>query len=343
MTVLNQLCNLGLTFSGETKPYAGQKIRTLRHSIIEYPEFIRAVREIARLHQRWIECETAGAMLIVGQSGSGKSTLLKYYVERFPRERTPRRTRTPVLTVLTPEAPTVKSFSEAFLVALGDPTSARGSAAVKTQRITHFIKECEVQLILIDEFHHFCDSRAPERSRVTDWLKNLLNDCNIPIVLFGLPKAIFALHANEQLRRRFASPHYCKEFGFRTEGEQALFRSVLKHFQDLTHLPWAVDLSQPDVALRFHYATNGLIDYVVKILEDVVARFPEIESQRVGYEELQISFERQVWADVPAALNPFNPKGVLRRLDQENEPFSIWDDPKNYTLSKRAAAMRGRK
>lgn len=108
----------------------------------------------------------------------------------------------PVLKVLTPEGPTVKSMSEAVLVALGDTAAARGSAAVKTNRIALFLRECRVELILFDEFHHFCDSRAPERRRVTDWLKNLLNECGKPVVLLGLPRAISALYSNEQLRRR---------------------------------------------------------------------------------------------------------------------------------------------
>lgn len=343
MRAVDQLCGLGMAPPASDRAGAAANARTLRHMIIEHPEFTRAVREVASLHKRWVDCGIAGALLIVGQSGCGKSTLLKYYLERFPRVRSARKTRIPVLRVPTPEAPTVKSFSEACLVALGDIAAARGSAAVKTQRIIHFIKECEVDLILVDEFHHFCDSNSQERRRVTDWLKNLLNECNKPIVLFGLPRAISALYANEQLRRRFASPYYYREFEFKTDEEQALFRGLLQQFQTLTDLPWAFQLSQPEVAMRFHFATNGLIDYVVKILDDLVARFNSSEAERVDYPALQLSFKAQIWADVPEALNPFNPKETPRRLDKASEPFSIWDDPKAYTMSKRAMAMGGAK
>lgn len=341
MRAVDKLCTLGMAPSVKVCASTPTDARTLRHLIIEHPEFTRAVREIASLHKRWVDCGIAGALLIVGQSGCGKSTLLKYYLERFPRVRVARKTRIPVLRVPTPEAPTVKSFSEAFLVALGDIAASRGSAAVKTQRIIHFIKECEVDLILVDEFHHFCDSNSQERRRVTDWLKNLLNECNKPIVLFGLPRSISALYANEQLRRRFASPYYYREFNFTTDEEQDLFRGVLRHFQDLTDLPWAFQLSHPEVAMRFHFATNGLIDYVVKILDDLMARFNPIETECVDYPALQLSFKAQIWADVPVALNPFNPKESPRRLNKTNEPFSIWDDPRAYTMSKRAMAMGG--
>lgn len=343
MRVIDKLYSLGLVPAPVNASGAKPGTQTLRHLIIEHPEFSRAVREIASLHKRWLDCGIAGALLIVGQSGCGKSTLLKYYLDRFPRVRQPRKMRIPVLRVPTPEAPTVKSLSEAVLVALGDMAAARGSAAVKTQRIIHFIKECEVELILVDEFHHFCDSNAQERRRVTDWLKNLLNECNKPIVLFGLPRAISALYSNEQLRRRFAAPHYYKEFGFKTDNEQVLFRGMLRHFQELTELPWALELSEPDVAMRFHFATNGLIDYVVKILDDLVVKFEHSTERAIDYSSLQTSFRSQIWADVPAALNPFNPMATPRRLDKTNEPFSIWDDPKLYTMSKRAIAIGGGK
>lgn len=343
MKTIDKLFTMGMMPSDTMASSGVAQAKTLRHLIIEHPEFTKTIREIAGLHKRWLDCGIAGALLIVGQSGCGKSTLLKYYLEQFPRGRTGRKIQIPVLRVPTPEAPTVKSFSEAFLVALGDLAATKGSAAIKTQRIIYFIRECEVDLIMVDEFHHFCDSNSQERRRVTDWLKNLLNECNKPVVLFGLPRAISALYANEQLRRRFAAPYYYREFGFRTAEEQALFRGVLKHFQDQATVRFDCHLSHPEVAMRFHFATNGLIDYVVKILDDAAARFDPTKSSGVGLEALEASFKSQIWSDVPLALNPFNPNAKPRRLDQTHEPFSIWDDPKAYTMSQRALAMEGKK
>lgn len=343
MSKIDALRTLGLTEPQVAKDKNPGHTHTLRHLIIEHPEFTRAIREIAGIHKRRLDCGIAEALLIVGQSGSGKSTALNYYLNKFPRVRIAGKMVISVLRVPTPEAPSVKSFSEAFLVALGDIAATRGSAAVKTQRIIHFIRACEVELILVDEFQHFCDSNAQERRRVTDWLKNLINECNTPIVLFGLPRAISALYANEQLRRRFAAPYYYREFGFKTNEEQAMFRGLLKNFQDLTKIQWALDLSEPEVAMRFHFASNGLIDYIVKILDDLVARFDLNLASSAGYPELEASFKSQIWADVPSALNPFNCHIIPRRLDQGNEPFSVWDDPRAYTLSKRALGMAGAK
>ncbi len=336
MTNLQDLCRLGLgTESNDASAYE-HRVFTVRDKIIEHPEFTRAVRAIAGVHERWIAAKLPGAILIYGQSGAGKSTVLRYYLGKFPRQITPRKIRIPVLRIVTPEAPTVRSFTEAILVALGDMAASKGSAAVKTQRIMHFIKECEVQVILIDEFHHFCDSNKSERRRVTDWLKNLINECGVPVILFGLPRAISALYSNEQLRRRFAAPFHLKEFGFQAAEEQTLFRGVLAHLQSLVPRKSGLDISQPEVAMRFHFATNGLIDYVIKIVDELVVSSPDGESTEISFDRLQEAFRTQIWSEAPDKLNPFNPKVKPRRLHSRNEPFAVWDDPSAYTLSSRS-------
>lgn len=336
MTSLQDLCSLGMSDAAHDASAHARRVFTVRDKIIEHSEFTRAVRAIARIHERWLASRISGAILVYGQSGAGKSTVLRYYLGKFPREITPRKIRIPVLRMVTPEAPTVRSFTEGFLVALGDLAASKGSAAVKTQRIIHFIKECEVQVILVDEFHHFCDSNKSERRRVTDWLKNLLNECGVPIVLFGLPRAIAALYSNEQLRRRFTAPLHLKEFGFQTAEDQTLFRGVLDYLQSLMPCKTGLNISDPEVAMRFHFATNGLIDYVIKIIDELVMSSPESASTNVSFENLQLAFKTQIWSDAPDKLNPFNPNVKPRRLHNANEPFAIWDDPRAYTLSERS-------
>lgn len=341
MNKLAELRTLGLNIDTRQARNQTNHTFTVRNRVIEHDSFTKTIRAIANVHERWVLSRVPGALLIYGQSGSGKSTVLKYYMQQFPRQSTPRKIIIPVLKVVTPEAPTVRSFTEALLVALRDPAAARGSAAVKTQRIMHFVKECDIQIILIDEFHHFCDSKRSENRRVTDWLKNLINECGVPVVLFGLPRAISALYSNEQLRRRFSSPIHLSEFRFQTPEEQSNFRSVLHHLQSLMPYQHGLNLSAPEVAMRFHFATNGLIDYVVKIIDELVTASADHVQPTVNYSALQDAFRTQIWAEVPDRLNPFNPEINPRRLDQPNEPFSIWDDPSNYTLSRRAKVAVG--
>lgn len=306
---------------------------TLRGAVIEHPIFTRAIREIARLHMRGKVSGVSEGMLLVAQTGSGKTTVLKYYENRFPRHEDEYVTKIPVLRIDTPESPTVKSFAEAILYAMKDPAADSGTTLIKTNRIVHLFKQCGVELLLIDEFQHFYDGqRKAECKRVSDWLKNLINKVDIPVILAGLPRAISIVNSNPQLRRRFGAPHYLKPFGFETKNEQMNFRAILKNIQD--GLPVSsVDLSEANLAQRFYYATHGLLDYVVKIIDDAVSRRRSDQKTPLTQYDFAKAFKRTVWLDAPDSLNPFLQKGTFRLLNKPLEPFDIWDDIKKYTTT----------
>ena len=335
-----ELQTLGLSAAQVRLPPAAIANFTLRKEIIEHPKFTAAIREVARIHQRGRHAATAESLLLVGQTGGGKTTLLESYARRFPRTTVDGTVKIRVLLIRTPESPSVKDFAEAILVALGDPAAASGTAQAKTRRIIHFLKECGVELLLIDEFQHFFDGRrVAESRRISDWLKTLINVAGIPVVLAGLPRAIQVVNMNPQLRRRFASPHYMEPFSFETDADQKEFRGVLKGIQ--RKLPMgSVDLSEANMARRFYYASHGLFDYVVKVIDDAASRGGTGDGGRLTMADYAASFKRTVWSAAPDQLNPFMEKATLRLLRQPLEPFDIWDDIAQYTTT---AASKARK
>ncbi len=317
-------------------------IFTLQKQIMEHPKFTLAIREIARLHERGKEAGVAEGMLLVAQSGTGKSTALKFYEARFPRIETTRGTRIPVLRVVTPESPTVKTLAEAIFNAMSDSGSDKGTATAKTNRIIHFFKECGVELLFIDEFQHFYDGhRASETSRVSDWLKNLINMVGIPVILVGLPRSINVVTANPQLRRRFGAPHYMQPFGFDSYDDRLEFRGVLKSIQSCLPMP-CIDLSEANTAQRFYFASHGLLDYVVKIIDDAVSRACPDSCEPLTQESFEAAFKRTIWLHAPDNLNPFSQKATLRLLNRTREPFDHWDDISQYasTTDHRKTACR---
>lgn len=273
-------------------------------------------------------------MLLVAQTGSGKTTVLRYYEKKFPRVTARTGTRIPVLRVDTPESPTVKTLAEAILFAMGDPSATKGTATAMTNRIIHFFKECSVELLLIDEFQHFYDGRRfAESGRVSDWLKNLINKVGIPVVLAGLPRSIAVVNANPQLRRRFGAPHYMEPFGYDTREQQLEFRGVLNGIQSRLPVP-CIDISEPSMAQRFYYASHGLLDYVVKIIDDAVSRGCKGADGKLVQQDFELAFKRAVWLDAPDHLNPFSKNAALRLLTKTLEPFDVWDDVSQYTAMK---------
>ncbi len=330
---------IGANFGANT--VSSPSLFTVRKKLVFYRRFVAAVDEISRVHRRGVLLKVSDSLQIVGQTGSGKTSLAKWYEEQFPRTEQDGQTHIRVLRVETPECPTVKSFAEAILVALGDPWAHKGTATEKTERIKHLCEKCGVELLIIDEIQHFNEgNRHAELMRVTDWLKTLINRLCIPVVLVGLPRSIAVTRSNPQLRRRFAAPYYLAPFSFSTAEDQREFRGLLKALaQDLPK--GSVKIWAPEEAIRFFYASCGLVDFVVKLLDDAVSRGGSGPGGAVTREDFAVAFSRVVWRDAPERLNPFKPKAQLRPLTRPDEPFDMLDDVAKYL--RRASAAKGRK
>lgn len=296
---------------------------SMRPLRVDYEAFVKAVRKIASVHRRSRFNRYGGGLLITGATGTGKSCALQYYLEHFPVNDGDMGQEIPVLYVQTPSAPTVKSLAEAILSALGDPASFKGTSEEKTRRIYKFFKACEVELLLIDEFQHFAEvNRRGSTRDVTDWLKNLLNVTRVGVVLSGLPACEQTLAYNAQLARRFSARHEMLAFSYRSSARQLEFRGVLQSLQSALPID-TISLHADAFARRMFVASYGLIDYIVKILEEAcdIAR-------RTGATILTLpifsqAFKDSTWAQCPDELDPFAENFVGKRaLDQPGEPFS---------------------
>lgn len=295
---------------------------SVRHRIIGYPAYERALQKIERLHQRALSSGHSGGLLITGLSSAGKTTVKREYESRFPRVDDGTITRIKVLGVDTPAAPTVKNLAESILIALGDPINHRGSAEEKTQRIYHLLRMCGVELLLVDEFQHFFEhGRRNEVNQITDWLKNFINNAEIPVVLFGLPQCQLVLRLNVQLARRFSSHYYLRPFRFGTVEEIQEFRGVLEVIERSLPIP-SVPLNTVEMGRRFFCASHGLIDYVSKIIDGAIQIAYDREYLRLDERVYAEAFEEEIWRDAPAELNPFSASAQLRLLVKVGEPFA---------------------
>lgn len=296
---------------------------SIRNNIIEHAGYVMAMQKIELLHQRSRLARVAGGLLITGHTGSGKSTVKMQYAERYPREETIERTIVRVLVVDTPSSPTVRSLVSAMLAALGDPASQRGTTEEKTHRLYMLIEGCGVELLIIDEFQHFLDrGKFSEACTVTDWLKNLINRANIPVVLMGLPRSAYVLELNEQLRRRFSSRYSLDAFAFTHADEIQQFRALLNAVQQQLPIP-AFSLSEYAIAKRFYTATHGLMDYLAKIIDGALQIAALRHLTVLDLRILSEAFVETVWHDCPKELNPFSMEATLKPLTGLGQPFAF--------------------
>jgi hypothetical protein len=131
------------------------------------------------------------------------------------------------------------------------------------------------------------------------------------------------------MRRRFGAPLYMSPFSFYDSKNKLEFRGVLKALQSSLPIE-CTDLSEPNMARRFYFATHGLMDYIIKILDDVVSRCGADGKIRIELADLANSFRRAIWMSAPDELNPFSGMKTFRLLNKPFEPFDVWDDIYQY-------------
>jgi len=299
---------------------------SLRNSLIPHQQFKRAVSTMAELHHYSLQNEVGGGIVITGPSGVGKTTILKHYLGLNPRVEEREKSRIPVLHVVTPSSPTVRSMTDAILIALGASSAGKRSAEEKTLRIYKLLKLCEIELLLIDEFQHFYYANTiVEFRKISDWLKNLISHTGLAVVLTGLPEAELVVRSNEQLERRFSTKLALTPFSLESPDDFQEFRGILKQFQEKLPLRPEIDLYENNLARRFLVASNGLLDYVRKILEGAVSIALSAGHQSLDLQTYAAGFRKEVWSDVPDRLNPFHPNSPLRKLNHSGEPFYAED------------------
>lgn len=189
-------------------------------------EAIRYCHNYSRLY-REPKC-----LLITGLPGVGKTSVAEYYMGDYPRINNEERVEVPVLYVKIEVPATSKNLVSALLAGLGDPAAERGSIGSQTRRLRNFLKELKTELIILDEFQHFIDRDSLKVLKtISDWLKLLIDNSKLPVVLMGMPYShlILDTRGNEQLRRRFSLRKSIEPFGWgEQDEEQEDFRNFLK-------------------------------------------------------------------------------------------------------------------
>jgi hypothetical protein len=313
-------------FPSQTQHNEASAVPTIATDAIEHTTFLEAGTRIARAHRRFQQSGASDGVLITGQSGVGKSSLVKWYVRHFPPQETAERTIIPVLRVRTPTAPTVPKMTRAILEALGDAAPGRGKEEEQLARMHQFLRDSKVEIILIEEFQQFIDHRSVATYGITDWIKNQHDESGVPFVLLGLPRAANIISQNPQLCRRFGCRFYMQPFNGDTEAGWREFRGILRELRK--RMPGSgPQLHHPDLARRILFASEGLIDYIVRVLNEALA----IAHRRqclVDVALLGEAYRETVWRGVPDDLNPFLTNGALRTLRGPGQPFELWDETK---------------
>lgn len=289
-----------------------------------FPAFDQAYRRISRIHKMSLAGNRPRHLMILGPSGAGKSSVMEEYCRYFPETEETEFRHIPVLRVEIKSSPTVRSVAEDILKAMGVPMAYRGTVNEKTDRVIASLQKLKVELLMLDEVQHLlgANKRSFGSNNETEWLKTLLNQIEIPVVLTGLPYAQALLSTNEQLRRRLDGVCNLTPFSVEDEDAAADFAGVISWFDSEIHDGHPIGLHKDDMLYRLFYATNGLIGYLSKLLIGAMEIRLEHGQKRIDNWMLEQSFRENLWAEGVGALNPFDKKFVRRQLNKANELFA---------------------
>lgn len=313
-----------LSAASQREDKKDEQVASVRNTLIEHPAFTVGLGAIRRCHRLGrFGLEEPGCLLITGVSGSGKSTLRKEYARHFPPREADDRTEIPVLHLELPAQPTIKNVAERILLVMGDPLFTRGSAEAMTSRIVTLFKNCGVQLVILDEFQHFIDHSSEKiETKVADWLKHLVNVTKVPFVLMGLRRCRRILQSNEQLRRRFSRQVSLEPFVISNRKSLRVFESLMHSiWHSLPVVPSKELLSGTDVIERLHFATFGLMGYVMTLVSAAVEIALEDGKSALTRDLLSQAFVEAIWPEATGRMNPFDPRFVNRPLTGNGEPF----------------------
>ena len=270
--------------------------------------------------------EQPDSILIVGESGVGKTELLKRYVGQSPRyieenDFGDQRDIVPVLSVSLPDDASGRAAPIAILHALGgEADDPKGIRSVLKTRFSDRAKDSKIELIVIDEFHHAISRITTTQLKLaSDWVKNIINQTNIPIVLMGLPICLDIMEKHKELKNRFPITHQMARYNLEDIKE---WQSFLKKLDRSLGFRYLSGFEEPDLALRLLALTGGLLTTLMKwVIRPAARRALEEGSEFVPLEHLiEVSSKRLKLQleDNPLSKQHFSRKNVLSRI-QKNE------------------------
>lgn len=307
----------------ETNVTAQTITRALRRCFGHFPHVKSLFQRLESLYAYECAEEEAEHILLLGDSGVGKSTLLKRFRAMHPPVEHDTYTEIPVLYAEVPPGCSIKKLAGSMLLAMGSPYWNKGNEIDLTYQLKSLLRGCSVRLVILDEVNHLVDRGGVKtHHNIGDWIKRLSDDVRVPFVLAGIPRAEQLLATNDQLRSRFGEVVRIQPFSIEHPEAEKQFRGVLKSFgAQMTGLP-SIDLSHPQMAQPFAFATAGRLRAIRKLLVRAVHLAFEQPVPRLTMAVLAQAFSETIYPGGPDERNPFSKKFERRPLTDAGEPFA---------------------
>jgi len=285
-------------------------------------------------------------VILIGDSGCGKSTLLDLIRAEHPAKedcfQLGIRMQQTVLTLSLPSTITPRSMAIAMLRSLGDQSALNGTCQELTERLIHYIRQCNVQVIFLDEFQHLLalgrgNAQGANQRLLTarNWIKSVIVATHVTFVLMGMPDTLALIDQEPQMERRFTHLLHLSPFEPPSPSniQLAQFADGLLDtaVQELGLFGGAEKfLPSLDDSLRFYAATQG----VPSTIKDLVIRAAlcayRRQSRAISMSDFASAFAqlKQARSEVDAARIRLNKRITFAKAIEGRvvNPFSVSAD-----------------
>jgi len=292
-------------------------------ALIRYPRFRMLHNDIRECQEMSQLANEPQCMSLEGVTGAGKSTLVRDYVALFPRIEQVDGTRIPIFYAETPSPVTVKGMAATLLARLGDPAAYHGTLWSMNFRLIHLMIDCQVELVILDDFHHLIDKETNRiLEQVSDWLKVLIKETGIPFLVVGIEgKVERILETNAQLSRLFALRQTLEPFRCDPADENSVreFARFVQYAEQVIGIPLPVILPRLELLHRLHYATDGVVGNLMNLLRYAAWLARQDNQEAITLPVLAVAFDKRLAKHVKKKGNPF--------LAAPNEAFVAEPNP----------------
>lgn len=248
--------------------------------------------------------------LILGLSGVGKTTLMEHFKSKYPqtvyRDDEKEQEIIPIVSTTLTDDKNPRAAPGKMLRDIGDPLKGeKGTRSVLGDRYVGLTKDLETKCIFIDEFQHaFSVSNDNQKAGAADWIKNLINQSKIPVVLFGMPWCLDIIKRSSEMSNRFDNIHHIDTFG-REEESFAEWIELLRQIDEQLPFDNKANLDDPQFALRLMTLTGGNLSKLMKKVIKPAARKAIFANENsLGVHRLLAAARKHL--GVPEEYNPLS-------------------------------------
>lgn len=279
--------------------------RLVNYTRVETPDFVAGMSSLTQ----WLLATLSGVKLcalIIGEAGTGKTELLRSFVFRHASKRDQNGLNNKVVLVNIPTSPTAIAILQAILEALGDPRPAKGSRKDKMRRVVKALKDQSVMMLLLDDVQHCLDKNSGlVIYDASECLKELTNESSVSIIGAGLEDSKKVIKSNEQSKRRHLGSVYLRRFDWADAESQNSFVALLRAFEERLEMFELPALSSARFSLRMYLASGGLIDFVAKVLSQVVWDALDRKSRTIRLCDFETGWLKALFDAENLGDNPF--------------------------------------